>query len=148
MTVREHLTKHGHSFHTRHRANSFGMLTSDCSNPPLQKPKPQVIRRKCEVPGIRFTKRRFGNNFYGFTTDSPRSVAFPLAANMASTTASHSAIWERYGDRAIDGDRSAIGGLLETYRPMLRRPSTSEIHPNLSTPPLRHKSLKNFSDSL
>ena len=38
---------------------------------------------------------------------------------MATTMASHSAIWERYGDRAIDGDQSAIGGMLESYRPLL-----------------------------
>lgn len=38
---------------------------------------------------------------------------------MATTMASHSAIWDRYGDRAIDGDQSAIGGMLESYRPLL-----------------------------
>lgn len=38
---------------------------------------------------------------------------------MVTPHVSHSVVWERYGNRAIEGDRSAIGGLLETYRPLL-----------------------------
>ena len=56
-----------------------------------------------------------------------------LTANVATTSASHSAIWERYGDRAIDGDRSAIGGLLETYRPLLMVIANRSLSASLKT---------------
>lgn len=52
---------------------------------------------------------------------------------MAETTMSHSVIWERYGDRAIGGDRSAIGGLLETYRPLLMAIANQSLSVSLKT---------------
>ena len=56
-----------------------------------------------------------------------------MAANIAETTMSHSVIWERYGDRAIGGDRSAIGGLLETYRPLLMVIANRSMSASLKT---------------
>lgn len=42
----------------------------------------------------------------------------------------HSAIWAQFGARAVNGDRSALGALLELYRPIL----LALANRNLSTP--------------
>lgn len=44
-----------------------------------------------------------------------------------ANSASHSAIWARVGSRAVDGDRSAIGELLQTYRPLLMSMANQQI---------------------
>lgn len=46
------------------------------------------------------------------------------------TPTTHSAIWTHFGARAVNGDRSAISGLLETYRPIL----LALANKNLSAP--------------
>ena len=50
---------------------------------------------------------------------------------LAPTT--HSAIWAQFGERAVNGDRSAIGGLLETYRPLLLSIANRELSAPLKT---------------
>ena len=50
---------------------------------------------------------------------------------LALTT--HSAIWTQFGVRAVNGDRSAIGGLLETYRPLLLAIANKKLSAPLKT---------------
>ena len=42
-------------------------------------------------------------------------------------------IWAQFGSRALDGDRSAIGGLLETYRPLLMAIANRSLSASLRT---------------
>ncbi len=56
---------------------------------------------------------------------------------------SSSSIWQQFGGRAVDGDRSALGQLLETYRPLLtaiaERDLPSVLKPKFSASDLVQK---------